>query len=243
MANETKSTTLAAAEKELEAAIAKYAAAVEAEPQAQSAFFPESTMEAIINLINQSKIAFAPYDHSLAPADRKRLIGTRLKNLGFIRQAYINATANPLLVPPYLKIETFKTGIDDFSRKRNLDTVLKQFELQVSDSMLVASDVAYHNALGYYNAVKEATRLRVSGAEAAYNVLKDYFKRNRQASGKPTESEIERDVRSLLHGTKSGRIVIENEQPVVSGGEHRVVDEVHSHHIAFKEDLEEKVKN
>jgi hypothetical protein len=108
--------------------------------------------------------------------------------------------------------------------------------------MLVASDVAYHNALSYYNAVKEAARQRVPGAEAAYNALKDYFKRARHASNEPTEAEIERDVRSLLHGTKDGRIVIENEQPVVSGGEHRVVDEVHSQHTALKEDLEEKVK-
>jgi hypothetical protein len=90
--------------------------------------------------------------------------------------------------------------------------------------------------------VKEATRQRVTGAEAAYNVLKDYFKRSKHASNEPTETEIERDVRALLHGSKDGRVVIENERPVVSDGERKVIDEVHSGHAAFKEDLEGKAK-
>jgi hypothetical protein len=120
--------------------------------------------------------------------------------------------------------------------------MVNMFEQQLADSVFVASDRAYHDAVEYYNAVKEAARQRVTGAEAAYDALKDYFKRAKHASTEPTDAEIERDVRSLLHGTKDGRVVIENERPTVSEGERKVIDEVHSEHADFKEDLEAKAK-
>jgi hypothetical protein len=242
MEEEAKNTTLAAAEKELEASLAKYSAALAAAPKAMNNALPDSTLRGIINLINQAKSAFAPYGDTLTPAERKRLIGIGYKNLGFIERAYASAVANPTLVPRYLKIETFKMDVEDFARKRNLAEILEQFHFQVTDAMYVASDIAYRDALSYYNAIKEAARQHVPGAEAAYNALKDFFKNSKQTSANATEAEIERDVRSLIHGTKDGRIVIENQKPVVSKGKHRVVDEVHSERIALKEDLEADVK-
>jgi hypothetical protein len=44
---------------------------------------------------------------------------------------------------------------------------------------------------------------------------------------KPTEKQIERDVRGLLSGTKEGRVTIENENPDRTGGHRHVLDEVH----------------
>jgi hypothetical protein len=242
---EKTKTSLATAEKELEAAVKNYASALDAEMKNSRAVFPDSTMRAIINFINQAKGYFAPFDHPLTYVERRRLIGSGFKNFGFIEQTYANAVANPSLVPAYLNIATFKEEIDDFTGKRNLDDILKQFELQVSDSMLVASDVAYHDALIYYNAVKEAARQHVPGAEAAYNALKDYFKSHGRTKimGEPTEAEVERDVRALLRGTKDDKIVIENERLSVSGGEHKVVDEVYSERVAVRKGLNEVVKS
>jgi hypothetical protein len=242
MEEETKNTTLATAEKELETALANYSAALAAAPRAANNALPSSTLTGIINLVNQAKSAFAPYGNTLTPAERKRLVGIGYKNLGFIERAYASAVANPTLVPSYLKIETFKMDVEDFTRKRNLAEILEQFQFQVTDAMFVASDVAYHDALSYYSSIKEAARRHVPGAEAAYNALKDFFKRSKSTSAEPTEAEIERDVRSLLHGAKDGRIVIENEKPVVSKGKHRVVDEVHSERIALKEGLNANVR-
>ena len=52
---------------------------------------------------------------------------------------------------------------------------------------------------------------------------------------KITEPEVERDVKALLHGTKDGKIVIENEKPHLVGGKHVVVDETHKSRESFKE--------
>ncbi|MDR0412336.1 MAG: hypothetical protein LBH61_00835 [Dysgonamonadaceae bacterium] len=242
MSLDSEQPNIVAAEQQLEAAVENLMAAITAASKNSGEPLPDTVMRGIINLVNQAKSAFAPYENTLTPADRKRLVGIGYKNYGFIEQAYASAAANPKLVPSYLNVNSFKIDIDDFSRKRNLDELVKQFELLLSDSMFVASDKAYHDAVEYYNAVKEAARQRVSGAEAAYNALKDYFKRAKSSSTEPTEAALERDARALLHGKKEGKIIIENENPTLSGGKHKVIDDIHSDQSSFKENIERKGK-
>ncbi|MDR0543023.1 MAG: hypothetical protein LBH19_12550 [Dysgonamonadaceae bacterium] len=236
-------TSLATATKDLDAAAKALSEAIASDGQATGrAAFPDSTMRAIINFISQAKNYFAQYGTPLTPTDRKRLIGMGFKNQGFIERAYTSAAANPSLVPGYLNITTFKDDVDDYLRKLNLDMILVQFEREVSDAALSAGDVAYRDALEYYNAVKEAARQRVTGAEGAYNELKPYFKKSKPVSTEPTEKQLERDIHALLHGTKDGKVVIENERPSVAEGKHKVLDEVFSGRVAVKEDLEEVVE-
>jgi hypothetical protein len=194
------------------------------------------TLQEITDLIHCAEACFAPFANTFTPKDRTRLVGGGIKNLGFIETAYESASANPQFVPPYLNMSEYRGAVQDFTRKRTLFTLIQQFAQQVSDSMLLASDAAYRNALEYYNSVKEAARQRIPGAEAEYKLLSKYFKKSKPSKdgNAPTEAQIERDVRSLLHGTKEGRIVVENENPDLSGGKRRLVDETHSEHAAIK---------
>jgi hypothetical protein len=66
-------------------------------------------------------------------------------------------------------------------------------------------------------------------------MLQPFFKRPRRPGEEPTEPEVERDVRALLHGKKDGKVVIENETPHVVGGKHVVVDETHKDKANFRE--------
>jgi hypothetical protein len=241
MADEEKM-TVDDAKAALDIAVKNYNDALMAEVLAVGAVIPESVMNSIITYVNNIKSLFGPYETSLTPADRKRLISTRYKNFGFIEQAYASAASNPSLVPPYINITTFKNDFDDFERKRNIEEIVNQLVMRLSDSSLAASDIAYRHALGYYNSVKEAARQHVPGAEAAYESMKKYFKRKKSSSDEPTEMEIERDVRSLLRGTKDGRVIIENERPVTIQGKRRVVDEVHSEHSVSKDSIEKDTK-
>jgi hypothetical protein len=243
MSNETEQTTVASAEKNLDEAIKQLSKALAAEPKAAAtAVFPDSTMRAIINFINQAKGYFADYDTPLTPTDRRRLLGTGFKYTGFIDAAYEGAVANPNLLPSYMPAAKFKDDVDDYTRKHNLYIILDQFTREVWDSMLASGDNAYRDALDYYNSVKEATRRHVPGAETEYNRLKSFFKKSKPLSDQPTEMEVERDVRALLHGTKEGRVVVENELPNLTAAERKVVDVVHSGHVAEKEVIEAQGK-
>jgi site-specific DNA-cytosine methylase len=204
---------------------------------------PYEVLEEIISFISQAKMTFSAFSSPLTPTDRRRLIGTGFKNQGFIERALASAQSNPSLLPNYINIERFREDVEDFLRKALLDQVLMQFEREASDAALTAGDIAFRNALAYYNAVKEAAKQRVPGAESEYNTLKQYFKRIRPASDiEPSNVQVERDVRSLLQGTKEGRIVVENENPNVSGGKRKVVDEVHSGTASMKETIDSNVK-
>jgi hypothetical protein len=186
-----------------------------------------AAVTAITALLNDAAKLFAEFGVTFTPADRERLISVGLKNLGFIQTAYIQAQANPALVPGYLEMAEFKAAMEDMERKRALLTLVEQLGKTVSDSMLADSDSAFHDALDFYNYVKSAARQRVNGAEPVYALLKPYFKRPKPGSAEPTEKQIEQDVRGLLSGTKEGRVTIENENPDTSGGHRHVVDEVH----------------
>jgi hypothetical protein len=231
MATEENNTTLPEIMEQLKTALGKAAKAT----QAGNAIDPETLAE-IVDLIHCAEYCFKPFANTFTSKDRSRLVGGGIKNLGFIETAYESASTNPQFIPPYLDMNEYGESILDFTRKRTLFTLLQQFAQQVSDAMLLASDASYHDALEYYSSVKEAARQRVAGAEAEYKLLSKYFKKSKPSKDgdAPTEAQIERDVRSLLHGTKEGRVVIENENPDLSGGKRRLVDETHAEHAAVK---------
>ena len=108
-------------------------------------------------------------------------------------------------------------------------------DLENTCLFLTNSDEAFRLALMYYNSVRDASRRRVPGAEAVFQALQLFFRRQRRVEDEPTEMELKHDVNALLHGKKDGKIVIENETPRVQGGKHVVVDETHKDRVNFRE--------
>ncbi|MDR0543639.1 MAG: hypothetical protein LBH19_15735 [Dysgonamonadaceae bacterium] len=236
MENETTKTT----EQDLKSALDSLKAAVKAARGSRddkTRVLTEYIMEEVLAIQEELMELFAEYGATLTPTERSRLISAGIKNYGFIQMVYNSATTNPAFVPNYLDMAKFEEAITDMNYRRQLLSLVQQFAQTVSDSLLVDSDTAYRYALEYYNYVKEAARQKVPGAETEYNLLKPYFKRSKSTreGDEPTVMQLERDVRSLLHGTKEGKIVIENENPDVSGGKRFVSDAVHSEHEAVKE--------
>lgn len=181
----------------------------------------------ITELVNEAIALFAEFGSTFTPTDRERLIGVGIKNFGFIQTAYAHAAANSTFVPPYLNMSKFSEAVQNIEAKRILAALLDQFSKTVSDSMLADNDSAFHDALDFYHSVRQAAKNRVPGAEVEFNVLKPYFKRSKatHSVNEPTEAQIERDVRSLLHGAKEGKIVIKNENARTSGGVRTVLDD------------------
>jgi hypothetical protein len=190
----------------------------------------DEAMQAITTKITIAMQQFANYANTFGTLDRMRKISAGIKNYGFIESAFESAEANPLFVPAFLSMSTFSEEITDIEHKRALLLLLKQFEQEVSDSLLNSGDAAYHNALLYYNSLKEAAKQKVPVAEALFTALQPFFKKTLTNDGEPTEIQVERDVRSLLHGTKDGEVIIKHQHAESTGGVHEVVDDTHSAH-------------
>ena len=172
---------------------------------------------------------------ALTPAERRRLLGSGVRRYGFIDKVSDVATDNLEFAPPFFNNATLKDKLRQIELLRNISVALQQMQRINDDVMLSVSDDAFQMALGYYNTVREASRRRQPGAQAIFRLLQTFFRRGRRPAEEPTQHEVERDVRALLHGKKDGKIIIEHEKPHTTGGKHVVVDETHKSHTAWKE--------
>ena len=181
-------------------------------------------------------------DVALSEAERRRLLGSGVRRYGFIDKVSDFAVANPEFIPPYMDEQALKDVIRQIELLRDVSANLQQLLRMTNDNLLVAGDESFRLALMYYNSVKEAANRRVPGAEAIFRILRAFFSRPRRAKDAPTEMEIERDVKALLHGKKEGEVIVKNQNPIISGGVHEVIDEVHKGHVAVKGTFEENEK-
>jgi len=178
----------------------------------------------------------------LTTAERRRLQGSGVRRYGFIDKVSDVADVNPEFAPPFYDGTVLKTKIREIEILRNISAALEQMLRINNDVLLQVSDEAFQMALAYYNTVREAARRRQPGAQAVFNVLRLFFNRPRHTGDEPTEHEVERDVKALLHGKKDGEIVIKNERPHLVGGVHEVIDETHRDRVAVKETVGESAE-
>ena len=164
---------------------------------------------------------------ALSPAQRRQLLGAGVRRYGFLDKVSDLATSNPEFVPPYLNVTQMKRRIRETEMLRDIVAYLQQMLRIFEDLLLINGDEAFRLALMYYNSVRDAARRRVPGAMPLYHMLEPFFKRPRRTAEEPTEHQIERDVRGLLHGTKEGEIIIKNEGKKVTKGKKTVIDETH----------------
>jgi hypothetical protein len=179
--------------------------------------------------------------NNLTGRDRQRLFSAGVRNYGFIDKAFDIARDNPSFMPPNFNINDLNTNLRQLEDLRQLMLVLQQFLQLVQNAFMQKADFCYRDALRIYASLQEQTRNRVPGAEPLFEALRTFFRRRRRESDEPTEMELERDIKKLIHGKADGEIIIENETPHITGGFHKVVDSVHTGHSAFKESAEAAV--
>jgi len=175
---------------------------------------------------------------ALTHAERMRLLGSGVRRYGFIDKVSDVAASNPEFAPAFFNDDDLKETLRKIEILRNISAAFQQLQRMTDDVLLQVSDSAFQMALAYYNTVREASRRRQPGAQAIFRILQAFFRRGKASSEEPTEHEVERDLRALLHGKKDGQIIIKNERPHMVGGKHEIIDEVHSGRAAVKEVIE-----
>ena len=170
----------------------------------------------------------------LSAAERRRLQGASQRRYGFIDEISDIIPNNPQFLPSNVNEQAFKDDIRKFELIRNINITLLQVLRTTQDIQLVMADNLYRQALSYYGAVRDAALRRVEGAQVLFDRLRQFFRRTRPMGEEPTEPEVERDVRSLLHGKKEGEVIIRSETPHLVGGNRTVIDETHKAKANFK---------
>jgi len=188
--------------------------------------------EALQGLLDQVENAM---DFNLSSVERLRKRGSGIKRYGFIDKTSDIAIDNTQFAPRMFDADELKNIVRKIEELRNVLLDANQFARAINDLLLIAGDEAYKLALLYYGSLREQARRGVQGAQQTFRILQPFFRTGRRPGEEPTEHEVERDLKALLHGKKDGKIVIENERPHLVGGKHVVVDETHKERAAFKE--------
>ena len=186
----------------------------------------DSVLRAILENIKELRTEVETWvsGPELSSAERQRLRGASQRRYGFIDEVSDVMTFNPQFIPANVDEKDFKYEIRLFELMRTINITLQQVGRITHDIQLAMADNLYRKALSYYGAVRDSTLRRVEGAQVLYDRLRVFFHRHRRPSAEPTEHEVERDVRALLHGHKEGEIIIENENQHLVGGKHVVIE-------------------
>jgi hypothetical protein len=200
---------------------------------------PQTTIDQINLVLNELKNLLDDFSQHLRALDRRRLNGVGIHKLGFVERAYELALENAEFLPHYLTIERFGTDIQYFVDFRSLTDLTSQIREKLWNITIQSADIAYTDALEFYASVREAAKRRVDAAETIHAGLSVFFKSHGRRSGEePTEKELERDIKALLHSKRDGKIVIENIKPKLTGGTHKVLDEKFSGNEQYKETIQ-----
>ena len=174
-------------------------------------------MQTTMKLFTQSR--------GLSVADRRSLRGAGVSRYGFIDKVSDIAEVNTMFTPPFYNSAVMKDRLRKIELLRNISVAFQQMQRLTDDQLLIESDAAYQLALGFYNTVREASHRRQAGAQTVFKMLRPFFRRKPRHNAEPTQAEVERDVRALLHGRKDGKVIVENERPHLVKGKHVVIDE------------------
>jgi hypothetical protein len=183
------------------------------------------------------------YAAHLRALDRKRLNGVGIKKQGFIERAYELAEVNQEYLPHYLTIEKFQEDNEYFIAFRSLYDTVKQIQEIIWNITLQSADIVYTDALEFYASVREAAKRRVDAAETLYKELEVFFKHKRaQDEEEPTQKRTLQDAKAFISGKRSGKLVVENINPKLIGGKHKVIDERFSDSERFKKTEEGEIE-
>jgi hypothetical protein len=130
-----------------------------------------------------------PIKEHIPAKNRNRYHGVGMKTYGFIDKAFEIAEDNPELAPHFLNVKLLKGKLSKLNDIMSLKDVLAQFAEIVETAYLVYSDDCYHNALLYYDSLKEAVKMRVDAAEGPFKILQPFFK-NCGHKHSPRESSL-----------------------------------------------------
>jgi len=178
---------------------------------------------------------------TMTSAQRRRLLGAGVRRLGFIQQASEIAAENPEFLQGFFTHEDLSNLNAQIGEIRKIMIALQKILRIMTDHYLLTSDEAFRLARLYYVSARDAARNGIPGALPIFNALRPLFQQSRIASDEPTDAEVERDLKALLHGHKDGEIIVENQSPHITEGKRVVVDKTHKATDHWKETEEGEI--
>ena len=162
---------------------------------------------------------------SLDGPERRRLLGSGVRRYGFIEKVFEVSSDYPQFWPGFGDGREEMSGyVQEIDVLRNLLIWFRFATRLVQDLLLITGNDAFRIAGAYYVLARDGARRGNPEAVQVYNMLRLFWKRRRRAMAEPTEKEMLRDFKGLMHGTKDGDITLANESDRLVRGKKAILD-------------------
>lgn len=119
-----------------------------------------------------------PYLIALTPDERRELPKMSDKTIPFVEKTLDYTVSDPQFAPPYMNKEELANDMKAHGQLTGLFRTVQQLNNGLDDTAMQAGAESYINALSYYNAVKQASKMNVPGAKSIYGELSKRFQKN-----------------------------------------------------------------
>lgn len=131
----------------------------------------------VLDKIKQIELVL-PFLINLTGEERKTIFKMGDKSVSFVEKALEYATNNPHLVAPYTNVTELESDLNLAKQLAPIVQQVNSFAEKLNDTYMAAGSEAMVMASGFYNTVKNATKLNVPGVDAIYSDLKSRFVRS-----------------------------------------------------------------
>ncbi|MDR1600960.1 MAG: hypothetical protein LBS42_00840 [Tannerella sp.] len=144
---------------------------------------PKELIDQFLNKLDEAMKPLRPYLNPLTTDARRTILKMGDKSLALVEKTGELAAINPQFCPSYFNLSELNVDLADAVNLRVAVSRLEQITREVEDTVMLAGNEAFTQALTFYNAVKQAARDNVAGAQPVYDELKKRF-----AIGRPRKT-------------------------------------------------------
>ena len=199
-----------------------------------SPLIPMIEIASLTEHLNIIKAALEDFAAHLRALDRARINGVGIRRQGFIERAYQLAVDNQEFLPHWLPMAKFRDDHEHFVALRSLIDIARQIKELVWNLIMQAADMAYTDALEFYDSVSSAAKRRIDAAESIHSELKPFFEALGRRPGDVTEDGSE-DGEGGTRKAKKGK--------GKAKGKTAEIDETFTEEVEFKKIDEREVKD
>ncbi len=135
----------------------------------------EEQKTAIASGIKTLKDTFGPILVSLTPSEKQSMLILGDKSISFVNKSLMYANQKPEFVPAYLDKNEWKIDMQARNDLAPYNAEINELNSLLLDTIALCGNEAYHQALTFYNSVKQAAKDNVPGAKPIYEELKHQY--------------------------------------------------------------------
>lgn len=135
----------------------------------------QNTVDAVIQKLNECKVALEPYLQALTNDQRISLFKQGDKTLATVQKIKAYIDTNPEFVPTYMDKEEFLKDEAVASQLSDIANIADQLATNINDTVMLAGSEALQAAMFYYGQVKEARNKGIPSARPIYDDLSQRF--------------------------------------------------------------------